>query len=89
MNYSELLNEALEKRRISLRDVAEEVERTSEIKIDYSYLSKLKSGNKPPASDKVNHALAIVLGIDPMELKEAAYREKIPADVLERINNTA
>jgi hypothetical protein len=89
MKYSELLSEGFERKGLSLRDVVEELQQKFKMKIDYSYLSKLKSGNKSPASDKVNEVLANVLDINPMVLKAAAYREKIPQDVLEHINNTA
>ncbi|MER2107439.1 MAG: hypothetical protein ABS949_10920 [Solibacillus sp.] len=55
--------------------------------MDKSYLSKLQNNKIPPASDKVNEAIANLLCIDPLELKAAAYVEKIPNDVLEKILN--
>ncbi|RJX40961.1 hypothetical protein D3P09_02785 [Paenibacillus pinisoli] len=45
------------------------------------------NGKASPASDNVNNALAKVLGINSIELKKAAYREKIPVDLLPMMIN--
>jgi repressor LexA len=86
MKYSEILAEMIQKNKLSLSDIAKKLE-NYDVSIDRGYLSKLRSGVKPPASDRINDALARVLDIDPIELKIAAYKEKIPSDVLERLNN--
>ncbi|RJX40962.1 XRE family transcriptional regulator [Paenibacillus pinisoli] len=84
MRYVEMLNEAISKNNLSLSEITNRLEDMN-VKIDRSYLSKLRSGNKPPASDRVNEALAQVLNVDPLKLKVAAYHEKIPSDVLEKL----
>lgn len=89
MTYQELIAKGLKNKKLNLRQAARLIFEQSGIKTDYSYLSKLKSGAKPPASDKLNDALAQVLGIDPLVLKEAAYREKIPEDVLRKIKESS
>ncbi len=38
-----------------------------------------------PASDKLNGALAKILEIDLIKFQTAAYREKIPADILKEL----
>jgi transcriptional regulator with XRE-family HTH domain len=50
-----------------------------------THLSKLQNGKLPPAGDKLNEALAQVLEIDPIDLKTAAYKEKIPPEILEKL----
>lgn len=52
---------------------------------DKAYLSRLQNGKISPASDDLNEAIAKVLGLDVIELKAAAYREKIPPEVLKRL----
>ncbi|MEK4141119.1 XRE family transcriptional regulator [Paenibacillus sp. FSL M7-0547] len=87
--YKDILEEAFKRKKLTLRKAIILLKENSNVELNYSYLSKLRSGNRSPASDKVNDALAQILEIDPIELKVAAYREKIPAEVLEHINNTA
>lgn len=84
MRYFEILNDSIKRTNLSLSEITKMLEE-NEVKIDRSYLSKLSSGNKAPASDRINEALAKVLKIDPLELKAAAYREKIPDDVLNKL----
>ncbi|WP_168121924.1 helix-turn-helix transcriptional regulator [Paenibacillus sp. HB172176] len=84
MRYAELLNNLITKNNLSLTELAKRLE-IMDVKIDTGYLSKLRSGNKAPASDRINEALARVLNIDPLELKIAAYKEKIPNDVLNKL----
>ncbi|MGN9169459.1 MULTISPECIES: helix-turn-helix domain-containing protein [Paenibacillus] len=88
MFYKDLLKRGMQEKGLSLRQTTDLIEKTFNLQIDASYLSKLRSGDKPPASDKVNDALAVVLGIEPVELKVAAYSEKIPPEVLEHLNRT-
>ncbi len=57
--------------------------------LNKGYLSKLQNGKKPPASDKVNLILSEVLKIDHLELRAAAYREKLPQDVLEKLKQAS
>lgn len=89
MEYKDLLDEAFKKKGLTLREAVILLQDNANIEINYSYLSKLRSGNKSPASDKVNDALAQILNIDPLDLKTAAYRQKIPPEVLKRLCTSA
>ncbi|WP_312145551.1 XRE family transcriptional regulator [Lysinibacillus capsici] len=84
MIYSELLKSAINNSRLSLNEISQEL-KESGFSADKTYLSKLQNGRIPPASNKLNEALAKILHIDALELKVAAYREKIPQDVLEKL----
>lgn len=86
--YVEILSAAINESGLKLFKVAEIVEKHTGNRPTIEYLSRLKNGKNPPGGDELNDALAKVLGIDPLELKVAAYREKIPEDVLERIRES-
>lgn len=88
MKYTDMIERGLEDKSLNLRKTADLITEKSGLKVDHSYLSKLKNGSKPPASDKLNDALAEILGLDPIELKAAGYREKIPADVLKQLQTS-
>lgn len=88
MAYFEMLKDAFKRTGFSLSYASEKLKERG-MTADKAYLSRLQNGKTPPASDRLNEALAEVLGIDPVELKVAAYREKIPPEILERINSTA
>jgi transcriptional regulator with XRE-family HTH domain len=77
--YSIILSEAIEKSGLKLTKIGELVG------VSQEYISRLQNGKSAPAADKVNEALAGVLNIDPLEIKAAAYREKIPNEVLLKI----
>lgn len=83
--YSEILSNAISTSGLKLGKIAEKVGEISGNQITREYLSRLQNGKSSPASDKTNDALSHVLNINPLELKTAAYREKIPADVLEKL----
>lgn len=68
----------------NLREIANECQLHG-VTVDASYLSKLQTGKKPPASDKLNEVLAKVLNGDFETFTIAAYCEKIPANVLKRL----
>ena len=84
MNYSVLLKSAIDNSRLSLNEISLELKELG-FSADKTYLSKLQNGRIPPASNKLNEALAKILHVDALELKVAAYREKIPKDVLEKL----
>jgi transcriptional regulator with XRE-family HTH domain len=86
INYSMLLRKAISKSDLSLSQISRRLE-VEGINATKTYLSKLQSGKKPPASDKLNDALALVLGIDPLTLRVSAYKEKIPQEVIEHLRN--
>lgn len=84
MSYIEILRKSINASDLSLSQIARRLEKKG-VNIDKSYLSKLQNGKIAPAGEKINDAIAEVLGIDKLELKVAAYREKIPQDVLEKL----
>lgn len=84
VRYHDLLDKYISDSRLSLREIARRCHKKG-LGIDHSYISKLKRNVMPPASDKVNEILANVLGADPDALLIAAYREKIPANIVEKL----
>ncbi|OIJ17072.1 hypothetical protein BKP37_00595 [Anaerobacillus alkalilacustris] len=84
-NYSDILAQAIIESGLKLQKIAEIIEKNTGSRPTIEYLSRLKNGRIPPAGDKLNEALAVAVGIDPLDLKVAAYREKIPGDVLEKL----
>lgn len=83
--YSVMLSDAIEESGLKLTKIAEKVGEICGNKPTMHYLSRLKNGRNPPAGDDLNVALAMVLGIDSTELRAAAFREKIPNDVLQKL----
>lgn len=86
MNYSDILREAIERADLTLAQISRRLQAYG-LKTNKAQLSKLQNGKMPPAGDKLNEALADLLNIDPIEFKAAAYREKIPAEVLEKLQS--
>ncbi|NOG28502.1 LexA family transcriptional regulator [Lysinibacillus fusiformis] len=86
MNYADLLSKYIDESRMSLGEISIQMKEKNH-PIDRSYISKLKNGTRPPASEKVNRALAEVLGGDPDKLITAGYIEKAPKEVQELISN--
>lgn len=82
MKYSTMLKTAINKADLTLSQISCQLDAHG-LRATKSYLSKLQNGKLPPAGDKLNESLALILGLDPVELKAAAYKEKIPKDVLE------
>ncbi|WP_052091949.1 helix-turn-helix domain-containing protein [Paenibacillus sp. FSL H7-0357] len=82
MKYSELLSKYIEESGLSLGEIAIRLSNKN-IKIDRSYISKLKNGNKPPASEDVTRALAEVTGGDTDALLLAGHIEKAPEEIKE------
>lgn len=80
MTYAQLLSEYIEKSGLSLGEIAQRMNAKG-ISIDRSYISKLKNGQKPPASEEVSRALAEVTGGDPEKLVLAGYIEKAPKEI--------
>lgn len=87
LTYSQLLARSIEKSGLSLEEISYEVEKLIGSGPTKEYLSRLKNGRISPASDKLNDALAKVLGMDLIEFKTAAYREKIPRDILKNLQH--
>ncbi|MED4353630.1 XRE family transcriptional regulator [Schinkia azotoformans] len=80
-SYSELIKNGISKSGHSLSQITKLLKQM-DVQVNRGYISKLQNSKSAPASDKVNDALAYVLKIDPIKLKAAAYREKIPPEVL-------
>jgi SOS-response transcriptional repressor LexA len=76
MNYAELLSSYIEKSELSLGEVARRIKEQKGVKVDRSYISKLKNGDVNPPSDEISEALAAITGGDPVELIWAATVEK-------------
>ncbi|WP_052309227.1 hypothetical protein [Paenibacillus polymyxa] len=84
--YSDLLANSIKSSGLKLDKICTLIGDITGNELTKHYLSKLQNGKTSPASDKLNDALANVLNIDPIELKAAAYLEKIPPEVLKRLN---
>ncbi|WP_405131117.1 XRE family transcriptional regulator [Paenibacillus sp. FSL H8-0317] len=85
MKYAEIFRNYVRDSGLSLSQLCDLLHERG-FKTTKSHLSKLQNGKLPPAGDKLNDALAEVLSVDPVELKVAAYREKISPEVLARLN---
>lgn len=87
MSYSNYLSNVISQSGLSLRKIATLCDKKYNVQITASYLSKLqKEGNKNPASEKVNTAVAKVCGINPEDLNFEADLERAPETVKEVIN---
>lgn len=56
------------------------------VSIDRSYLSKIKSGSKPPPSEEITRAIANELGCDSEPLIIASYLSKAPPEFISAFN---
>lgn len=86
MTYAELLSSYIEKSGKTLREVAELCNKKG-YSLDYTYISKLKSGKRPPPSENLSRVLAEVLGVNPEELILHGYLEKAPTEVTVVLEN--
>ncbi|MED4782698.1 LexA family transcriptional regulator [Brevibacillus choshinensis] len=84
MSYSTTLSQMIEKSGLTLKALADQCNQMG-VKIDQSYISKLKTGKLPPASDDVNEALVKVCEGDLEEFLYEAYLEKAPLFMKENI----
>jgi hypothetical protein len=81
MTYSEILDDAIIQSGLTLRKIEKECY-VQGVDISTTYLCKLRSDNRAPASDEINCVLEMVLNIEPMKLRVAAYLERIPEQIL-------
>lgn len=77
MRYHELLSQLIDNSGLTLGEITLRLAKKN-IKISKSYISKLKNGLKPPASEEINIALAEITNGDVDELVKLAYLEKAP-----------
>ncbi|WP_424475036.1 XRE family transcriptional regulator [Oceanobacillus kimchii] len=84
MNYFEMLNEMIEESKLTLKEIAFKCEDYG-VKVNPSYISKLKSGKQPPASDEINSAIVKACGFEEEvdNILFEAYKEKAPTFVKE------
>lgn len=82
MSYANFLSNTIKNSGYSLRAIASICEKKYNVKITASYLSRLQQeGNRNPASEKVNIAIAKVCGINPDDLIFEADLERAPENV--------
>lgn len=88
MSYHEKLASAIQQSGLSLRKISEKCT-DGGCNVSQSYLSQLCTGDAKPASDKVNEILGKVLSeysnMTSEELIVAAYKERIPPQILEKL----
>ncbi|WP_418026989.1 hypothetical protein [Paenibacillus sp. JJ1722] len=80
MRYHELLSKYIEDSGLSLGEIVLRAKHLG-VNITKSYISKLKNGNKPPASEEVTRVLAKVTKGNEETLIQAAYYEKAPEEL--------
>ena len=83
MKYAELLQNYIEKSRLTLDEISEKISDKG-LSASKQYLSKLQNGKTPPASEKLNSVLAEILDGDADKLDFFAYVEKGP-DIVKTI----
>ncbi|MGR6127893.1 hypothetical protein PPOLYM_03501 [Paenibacillus polymyxa] len=84
MKYSDLLKEYIKKSRLTLEEICSRLEKEG-LSMSREHLSRLQNGKTPPTSDELNRAIAKVTGGDAEELIMAAYIEKAPDFVKQKI----
>ena len=77
--FGQMVRELREKAGLSQRALGDKVG------VDFTYISKIESGAKPPPSKKVLIKLATILNID--EEKMMILTGKIPEDIAEMLRN--
>ena len=77
--FGQMLRELRKKAGLSQRGLGDKVN------VDFTYISKIESGAKPPPSKKVIIKLATILNIDEEEMLILAG--KIPEDIAEMLRN--
>ncbi|WP_438494981.1 hypothetical protein [Paenibacillus sp. IHBB 3054] len=80
MKYHELLTKYIDESGLSLGEIVIRAKHIG-VEITKSYISKLKNGNKPPASEDITRALAKVTKGDAEALLMARYVDKAPSEI--------
>lgn len=73
MTFGERLRELRKAQDISQRDLADRV------KVDYTYVSKIETGDTPPPSAETIHRMALALAADEQELMVLAGKISLDA----------
>ncbi|MFS0820792.1 S24 family peptidase [Bacillus sp. 1P02SD] len=68
MNYPELIDLYINRSGMSLSEIAEKMKKEKGVKVDRTYISKLRKDPKYAASEEVNQAFAEITGGDPLRL---------------------
>lgn len=87
MDYAQLLSKYITESGLSLSDIAKAVTEKKGVKIDKSYISKIKNKHVNPPSDEITLALAEITGGDPKRLIMASYIEKAPEEIKNLLKN--
>ena len=80
MGYARLLDSYINQSRYTLSEISEKC-KLKGIDISASYISKLRTGKKPPPSEELSRVLAEVLECDPETLIIEGYKEKAPHEI--------
>lgn len=80
LEYAELIRDYIKKSFLTLDQISEKIEGKG-LTASKQYLSKLQNGKTPPASEKMNRAIAEITGGDPEQLVLAAYIDKAPDEI--------
>ncbi|PAD73701.1 hypothetical protein [Paenibacillus campinasensis] len=86
MDYSQLVDKYIKDSGLSLGEIAKRLKEEKGIKIDRSYISKLRNNPKYPASEEINRALAEITGGDPEQLVLAGFYQNAPTEVKSSID---
>ncbi|WP_416825506.1 S24 family peptidase [Ectobacillus polymachus] len=82
MDYYQRLNKMIEDSKLTLKEIADRCEEFG-VKINPSYISKLRSNKQPPASDEVNKAIAMACDFKEFidDFLFESYMEKAPEEI--------
>lgn len=80
--YANLLSKHIDDSGLTLKEISKKLSDQG-LSVDSSYISRLKTGVKPPASENITRALAKVLNCNPEKLVFAGYLDKAPDDIRE------
>lgn len=73
---------------MSLQDVVDRCEANG-VKIDRTYLSKIRNDACRAPMGRVNQGLAMALGLDPKELELLAYIDRAPVHVRDMLQSVS
>lgn len=86
-SYASLLKSYILNSGLSLTQISHELKNRG-FSTDKGYISKLQNGKIPPAGEDLNRAIAKITEADPDDLILAAYLEKAPEEVKNRIQTS-